>query len=113
MTGHRENKHCFLKNTGKLGEHIPDVVQSFMGLHAAATKPGVLDTKTKELIALGIGITVRCDGCIDCHVDDALKAGATPEEIAETIGVAVLMGGGPSMVYGGKALEALEEFTAE
>lgn len=113
MAAHRENKQCFLQNTGRLGERIPDVVKAFFALHHEATKPGALDTKTKELIALGIGIAVHCDGCIDCHVDDALKAGATPEEISETIGVAVLMGGGPSMVYGGKALEALEEFTAE
>lgn len=71
---------------------------------------GVLDSKTKELIALGIAITVRCDGCIAFHVNEALKSGATSNEILETIGVAVLMGGGPSVVYGCEAMEALNQF---
>lgn len=74
---------------------------------------GVLSAKVKELIALGIAITVRCDGCIAFHVHDALEAGASRKEVAETIGVAVLMGGGPSVVYGSEALEALEQFEAE
>jgi AhpD family alkylhydroperoxidase len=68
--------------------------------------------KIKELIALGIGIAVRCDGCIAYHVHDALRAGATHQEIVETIGVAVLMGGGPAAMYGSEALEALEQFEA-
>ena len=61
---------------------------------------------------MGIAITVRCDGCIAFHVHDALKSGATPNEIVETIGVAVLMGGGPAVVYGCEALEALQQFSA-
>ncbi|MBS3770879.1 MAG: carboxymuconolactone decarboxylase family protein [Bacteroidales bacterium] len=60
-------------------------------------------------MALAIGITSRCEGCIACHVQDAIKAGATHEEIVETIGVAVLMGGGPSIVYGDKAYKAMQE----
>ncbi|MBD3299461.1 MAG: carboxymuconolactone decarboxylase family protein [candidate division Zixibacteria bacterium] len=84
-------------------------MSAFMRLHQAAIADGALDTKTKELISLAIGITVRCDGCIAFHVHDALQAGATRGEIVETIGVAVLMGGGPSVVYGTEALEALEQ----
>ena len=72
-----------------------------------------MSSKTKELISLGIAITVRCEGCISYHVHDALKAGATAEEIVETIGVAILMGGGPAMVYGCEALEALEQFLTQ
>ncbi|MFN2124653.1 MAG: pyridoxal-phosphate dependent enzyme, partial [Candidatus Promineifilaceae bacterium] len=64
--------------------------------------------KVKELMALCIGITVRCDGCIMYHVNESLKAGATYDEIVETIGVAVMMGGGPSVMYGSEALAALE-----
>ena len=61
---------------------------------------------------MAIGISVHCDGCIAYHVHDALNAGATREEVVETIGVALMMGGGPSVVYGCEALEALEQFEA-
>ncbi|MEE4302754.1 MAG: carboxymuconolactone decarboxylase family protein [Wenzhouxiangella sp.] len=97
----------------KLGGEIPAVMGGFGQLHEAAAGDGVLDKKTKELIALGIAITVRCDGCIAYHVHDAMEAGASRSEITETIGVAILMGGGPSVVYGTEALEALEQFEAQ
>jgi AhpD family alkylhydroperoxidase len=96
----------------RLGAAAPEVMGGFSDLHAAATSPGALSTKTKELISLAIGIAVHCDGCISYHVHDALQAGAVREEVIETIGVAVMMGGGPSVVYGGQALEALEQFEA-
>lgn len=95
---------------GKLGVAIPEVMQGFGALHEAAIKPGALDSKTKELISLGIAITVRCDGCIAFHVHDAMTAGATEEEIAETVSVSILMGGGPSMVYGIEAMQALSQY---
>ncbi len=79
-------------------------------LHKAAGSDGALDAKTKELMALAIGIAVRCDGCIAFHVHDALEAGATEDEIVDTIGVAIMMGGGPAVVYGSAALEALKQF---
>ncbi|MBX7144223.1 MAG: carboxymuconolactone decarboxylase family protein [Oligoflexia bacterium] len=82
---------------------------AFVQLHHAAMAKGALDTKFKELIALGISICARCDGCIARHVSDALRAGATREEIVETIGVAVSMGGGPATVYGCEAFQALEQ----
>ncbi len=94
----------------KLGAAMPDVMQGFGALHEASLKPGALDRKTKELIALGIGITVRCDGCISFHVHDALQAGASNEEILETVSVAIMMGGGPSVVYGVEAMQALEQY---
>lgn len=97
----------------KLSGHIPDTMQGFMSLHHAGASDGALSSKVKELIALGIAITVRCDGCIAFHVHDALKAGASTEEITETIGVAIVMGGGPSMTYGCEALAALEQFQNE
>ncbi len=98
---------------GKLGQEIPEQMTAFGQLHKSSIKDGALSAKTKELIALGIAITVRCDGCIAFHVHDALKVGASKKEIMETIGVAVLMGGGPSVVYGCEALEAVEQFEAE
>lgn len=97
---------------GQLGTKIPATMEGFGSLHKASTINGALNAKTKELIALGIAITVRCDGCIAFHVHDALKSGASAPEIAETIGVAILMGGGPSVMYGCEALEALNQFTA-
>lgn len=103
---------CLLAQMNKLGGQLPDVMKAFSQLHHAGAAEGALSAKVKELIALGIAITVRCEGCIAFHVHDAIAAGATSQEIAETIGVAVLMGGGPSVVYGCEALQALEQFTA-
>lgn len=98
--------------TAKLAKELRGPMSAFAQLNGAATAAGVLSTKTKQLIALGIGITVRCDGCIAYHVHDALRAGATKQEILETIGIAILMGGGPAVVYGCEALEALDQFEA-
>ncbi|MBX3052174.1 MAG: carboxymuconolactone decarboxylase family protein [Caldilineaceae bacterium] len=100
------------QSMGKLGGEIPGTMGGFGQLHQNAVADGVLSAKVKELIALGIAITVRCDGCIAFHVHDAIGAGASHAEIVETIGVAILMGGGPSVVYGSQALEALEQFEA-
>jgi AhpD family alkylhydroperoxidase len=94
---------------GTLSEESPQIAKGFATLHKAAGQDGALSSKHKELMALAIGISVRCEGCIACHVQDAIKAGATKDEIVETIGVAVLMGGGPSIVYGDKAYKAMEE----
>jgi AhpD family alkylhydroperoxidase len=96
--------------SAQLIAEIPDTMAGFGELHANAVSKGALDTKTKELMALSIAIAVHCNGCIAFHVHDALKAGASREEIVETIGVAILMGGGPAMVYGCEALEALDQF---
>lgn len=95
---------------GQMAKEIPEAMGAFTKLHMVAIKDNALSKKVKELIALGIGITVRCDGCIASHINDALKSGASREEILETIGVAILKGGGPSMVYGSEALEALNQF---
>jgi AhpD family alkylhydroperoxidase len=97
---------------GKLGQSIPQIMGPFSQLHKANGKDAALTAKTKELIALGIAVTIRCEGCIVCHVRDAMEAGASRDEIMETIGVAILMGGGPSVVYGCEAMEALEEYAA-
>jgi AhpD family alkylhydroperoxidase len=82
------------------------VTKAFADLARAAIAPGALDSKTKELIALGIGIAARCDGCLAFHTKAAKKYGATREEIAETIAVAIYVGGGPSAIYGAEAMSA-------
>lgn len=91
----------------------PGAMAGFGAMHKGAVEDGVLSRGMKELIALAVGITGHCDGCIAFHVHDALKAGVTRSEIEETIGVAVMMGGGPAAVYGADALVALSQFEAE
>ena len=102
-----------LAGMGALGEHLPEVMGAFGKLHETSMKPGALETKYKELMAVAIGIAIRCEGCLACHVHDAVAAGATREEVMETIGVAIMMGGGPSVAYGAEAQVALEQFLAE
>lgn len=97
----------------EMGGEIPETMTAFSQLHQSGIAEGSLKQSVKELIALGIAITVRCDGCIAFHVHDALESGANHAEILETIGVAILMGGGPSVVYGCEALEALKQFEAK
>jgi AhpD family alkylhydroperoxidase len=94
----------------KLGIDILATMSGFGVLHKNAMADGALPARMKELLALGIAVAVRCDGCIAYHVRDALQAGASRSEIAETIGVAVLMGGGPALIYGAEAYEALNQF---
>lgn len=97
----------------QLGREIPGVMGAFANLHKASIAKGALDRKTKELIALGIAIAVRCDSCIAYHVRDALSAGATRAEVLDALGVAVMMGGGPAAMYACDALTAVEQFESE
>lgn len=99
------------RNTLNLASAQPVVMEAFAELHKAAVVTGALEAKTKEMMALAISITARCDDCIAHHTYDALEAGATREEIAEAIGVAILMGGGPSMLYAAHAIEALDQLS--
>ena len=94
----------------ELRHAIPDVYKGFADLHKAALAPGALDTAVKELMALAIGVSHRCDGCIASHARGAVRAGATKEQAAEAIGVAFLMDGGPATVYGPRAYAAFCEF---
>ena len=88
---------------------IPAVAKGFAELAKAAIEPGVLDSKTKELIALALGVAARCDGCIVFHVRAAVKYGATREEIAEALGVVIYLGGGPAAIYAAEALSAYDQ----
>ncbi len=90
---------------------IPAQMKGFGELHRSAVADGALTQATKELMAVAIGIVQRCDDCIALHMHDALRAGATPEQVHETIGVALLMGGGPASTYAAHALRALEQFS--
>jgi AhpD family alkylhydroperoxidase len=91
----------------------PAVMKNFEQLHQAGAASRALDRKTKELMALAISVVVRCDDCIPWHIHDSLEAGASREEIADALGLAVLMGGGPAMIYACHAMEALDQLTEE
>ena len=96
----------------ELRREIPDTVKAFADLHAAAMAEGELSAATKELIALAIAVNDRCDGCIASHARGAARKGATRAQVAEAIGVAILMTGGPATVYGPRALAAYDDFAA-
>jgi AhpD family alkylhydroperoxidase len=89
---------------------IPDVMAGYGSLHDAAFVEGALDTVTKELVALSIAITRECDGCIAAHGRNLARLGASTEQVAEMIGVAITMNGGPGLVWGPRALEAFLEY---
>lgn len=97
----------------KLGRDSPDMMEHFSALHKSSTKEGALTAKSKELIALGISISIRCNECITYHIHDAIRAGASDEEIIETINVSVMMGGGPALMYATHAYGALHEIRAK
>jgi AhpD family alkylhydroperoxidase len=90
----------------------PETMKAFSALARTALDPKALDTKTKELLALGIAVAVRCDGCVAFHAEAAVKQGATRDEIMETMGMAIYMGAGPSVMYAAQAIEAFDQFAA-
>ena len=100
-------------NLKGLRKDIPETMQGFSALAQAASKDGALSKKTKELIALAIGVSTRCDGCIGFHTEALVRLGATRQEVEETLGMAVYMGGGPSLMYAADAISAFEQFQAQ
>ena len=99
------------KALATLRKEIPETMQGFGAMSKAALAPGALSALDKELIALAIGVSSRCDGCIGFHAKAAIKAGATREEVLETCSMAIYMGAGPSMIYAAEALRAFDELT--
>ena len=113
MTYGKEVQDELRPHARELRRMIPDVYKGFAALHDAALVDGALDTKTKELIALAIAVSSECDGCIAAHAHAAVQHGASLQEAAETIGVTILMNGGPATIYGPRAYTAFSEFHAE
>ena len=87
----------------------PDVMKGFSALAQAALKADALDRRTKELIALAVSVATRCDGCVAFHAEAALNEGASRAEVLETMGMAIYMGAGPSVMYAAQALEAFDQ----
>jgi AhpD family alkylhydroperoxidase len=112
MKDYRQITADISANLKTLRRDSPETMQGFSAMAQAATKTGALDRKTKELIALAIGVAVRCDGCIGFHMETLVKLGASRAEVEEALGMAVYMGGGPSLMYAADALGAFEQFSA-
>lgn len=96
--------------TAQLRKLTPEAMQGFYALSKAAGADGAVDAKTKELIALAIGVTQHCDGCIGFHAKALVGMGATREEVAEVMAMCVYMGGGPALMYAADALRAYDQF---
>ena len=101
-----------LQMLGNYGKANPKVMGAMNRLNEASSKNGVLPSKIKELIGLGIAISAQCEGCMSMHIQGAMSQGATREEVVETIGVAITMGGGPAAFHGALAYKILEEYEA-
>jgi AhpD family alkylhydroperoxidase len=107
-----EYRKELLGRIGEFGKLSPDTLAGYQILSKAGHKTGHLDGKTRELIALAISVTTRCDGCITVHTGEALRHGATREEIAEALGVAVALNAGSAMVYSARVMDAVSEHAA-
>ena len=108
MENWNEYRKELMARVGELGKLSPDTVAGYQALAGAGKKTQHLDAKTRELIALAVAVTTHCDGCITVHVEAAIKAGCTREEIAGALGVAVAMNAGAAMVYSARVLDAYE-----
>ncbi|MEK8051275.1 carboxymuconolactone decarboxylase family protein [Ideonella sp. DXS22W] len=97
----------------KLRADTPDTLRGFSALAQAAGKAGVLDRKTKELIAMALSVSARCDPCLGFHAEALVKLGCSRAEFEEMLGMCVYMGGGPSLMYAAHALQAYEQFGGE
>ena len=96
---------------GELSKAAPDAMTAFYAMSKAATADGALSKKTKELVALAIGVTQRCDGCIGFHVKTLISLGTTKEELAELMAMCVYMGGGPALMYAADTMRAFDQFS--
>ncbi|WP_439242780.1 MULTISPECIES: carboxymuconolactone decarboxylase family protein [unclassified Lonepinella] len=97
------------KSFGELGKKQPKMLQAYAALGAAAAEGNVLDAKTRELIALAVAVTTRCESCISVHAADAVKAGATEEEVSAALAMAIALNAGAAYTYSLRALEAFNE----
>lgn len=111
MKDYRQITRDISANLRNLRRDVPAAMQGFSALAQGATQDGALDRKTKELIALAIGVATRCDGCIGFHAEALVRLGATKAEVEECLGMAIYMGGGPSLMYAADAVMAFEQYS--
>lgn len=112
MTQYHQVLNDLREPTKSLRRAIPDTWAGFTALHQSAMADGVVPARLKEAVALAISVAKHCDGCIAYHAKGAAKQGATPEEVAEILGIALLMDGGTASVYAPRAWQAYQEFLA-
>lgn len=93
-----------------VGQLSPDTIRGYMAMSGAGQKANLLGPKVRELIALAVAVTARCDGCITIHTEAAIKQGATREEIAEALGVAISVNAGAALVYSTRVMDAYKEY---
>lgn len=106
MLDWNEYRKKLLATIGQIGALSPDTVRGYTTLSGANAKTGKLDGKTRQLISLAVAVTTRCDGCITVHTEAAIKEGASKEEVAEALGVAVAMNAGAALVYSARVMDA-------
>lgn len=109
----KDYRSSIINRIGDLGKLSPDSVGGYMQASGAGAKTAHLDEKTRQLISIAVAVTTRCDGCISVHSQKAVESGATQEEIAEALGVAIAMNAGAALVYSARALDAAAEAAAE
>ncbi len=109
-TNYPELRQHLEERLTQFGREMPGPMTGFARLRKKAVEDGALSAKVKEMMALAVSIAVGCEGCIAYHVHDAIKAGATRPELLETIGVGVMMAGGPGTIYAAHALDAVDQF---
>lgn len=108
-TNWNDYRKDLLSNVGALGAEIPNTLQGYQQLAESANKQGILDKKTQELISLAVAVTTRCDGCISIHSHEALKAGASKQEISAALAVAIALNAGAALVYSSHVIEAINQ----
>ena len=111
MLNWNDYRNQILARIGEIGKLSPDTVKGYAALSGAGAKTGHLDSKTHELIAVAVAITLRCDGCIAVHSAAAKKLGATKEEIAEALGVGISVNAGAALVYSTRTVDAYDAAT--
>jgi AhpD family alkylhydroperoxidase len=108
MLNWNDYRNQILARVGEISKLSPDTVKGYVALGGAGTKTEHLDAKTRELIALAVAITLRCDGCISVHTAAAKKLGASKEEIVEALGVGISVNAGAALVYSTRTLDAFD-----
>lgn len=111
MTSYHDITRTTSAQLASLRADIPDTMRGFSAMAQAATKDGALDKTTKELIAMALSVAARCDPCVGYHAKALVELGASRAQVAEALGMAVYMGGGPSLMYAAKASAAFDEFS--
>jgi AhpD family alkylhydroperoxidase len=110
MVDWNEYRRQLATGVKEVGQFSPDTIRGYIELSSAGQKKDLLGAKIRELIALTVAVTARCDGCITVHTEAAIKHGATKEEIAEALGVAVAVNAGAALVYSARVMDALKEY---